>query len=92
MRPVIVYVDDEPMNLTVLEAALPTEWDIKTFDSPLKALDAMATINPWIVISDQKMPGMNGVSFLEIIKKTNPNLQVLPTPGQLFFPVLRGFD
>jgi hypothetical protein len=37
MKPVIVYVDDEPMNLTVLEAALPTEWEIHTYDSPLKA-------------------------------------------------------
>ncbi len=80
MRPVIVYVDDEPMNLTVLEAALPIEWDIQTFDNPLKALDAMSSINPWVVISDQKMPGMNGVSFLEIIKKTNPHaIRVLVT-------------
>ena len=72
MRPIIVYVDDEPMNLTVLEAALPSEWDIRTFDNPLKALEAMGDINPWIVISDQKMPGMSGVAFLETIKKTNP--------------------
>ncbi|OFZ30337.1 MAG: hypothetical protein A2622_07940 [Bdellovibrionales bacterium RIFCSPHIGHO2_01_FULL_40_29] len=60
------------MNLTVLEAALPSEWDIRTFDNPMKALEVLSDINPWIVISDQKMPGMNGVSFLEIVKKTNP--------------------
>lgn len=72
MKPVIMYVDDEPMNLTVLEAALPSEWDIRTYDNPLKALDEIAKVDPWIVISDQKMPGMNGVSFLEIVKKTNP--------------------
>ncbi|MBC7420085.1 MAG: response regulator [Bdellovibrio sp.] len=80
MKPIIIYVDDEPMNLTVLEAALPSEWDIRTFDSPLKALDMLSQIDPWIVISDQKMPGMNGVSFLEIVKKTNPHaLRVLVT-------------
>ncbi len=80
MRPIIVYVDDEPMNLTVLEAALPAEWDIRTFDSPLKALDLLSQIDPWIVMSDQRMPGMNGVSFLEIVKKTNPNaIRVLVT-------------
>lgn len=72
MKPVIIYVDDEPMNLTVLEAALPSDWDIRTFDNPLKALDAISSIDPWLVISDQKMPGMNGVSFLEIVRKTNP--------------------
>ncbi|MFZ4402723.1 MAG: response regulator [Pseudobdellovibrionaceae bacterium] len=73
MKPLIVYVDDEPMNLTVLEAALPSDWDIRTYDSPLKALDEISKIDPWVVISDQKMPGMNGVSFLEIVKKTNPD-------------------
>lgn len=72
MRPIIIYVDDEPMNLTVLEAALPGDWDIRTFDNPMKALEEMPSINPWIVISDQKMPGMNGVTFLEIVRKTNP--------------------
>jgi DNA-binding NarL/FixJ family response regulator/class 3 adenylate cyclase len=80
MKPVIIYVDDEPMNLTVLEAALPTEWIIHTFDSPLKALDTMSKLDPWIVISDQKMPGMTGVSFLEIVKKTHPEaLRVIVT-------------
>ncbi len=80
MKPIIIYVDDEPMNLTVLEAALPSDWDIRTFDNPLKALDMLSQIEPWIVISDQKMPGMNGVSFLEIVRKTNPHaLRVLVT-------------
>ncbi|MBY0553765.1 response regulator [bacterium] len=80
MKPIIMYVDDEPMNLTVMEAALPSDWEVHTFDSPLKALEAVSKINPWIVISDQKMPGMSGVSFLEIIKKTNPEaLRVIVT-------------
>jgi CheY-like chemotaxis protein/class 3 adenylate cyclase len=80
IKPIIIYVDDEPMNLTVLEAALPSEWEIHTFDSPLKALENISKLQPWVVISDQKMPGMNGVSFLEIIKKTNPDaLRVIVT-------------
>jgi YesN/AraC family two-component response regulator len=80
MKPIIFYVDDEPMNLTVLEAALPSDWDIRTFDSPLKALEELSQTDPWVVISDQRMPGMSGVSFLEIVKKTNPNaIRVLVT-------------
>ena len=71
-RPIVVYVDDEPHNLTVFEAALPETYEIHTFDSPLKALDAVTTLNPWVVVSDQKMPGMVGVNFLEIIKRTHP--------------------
>lgn len=79
-KPILVYVDDEPINLTVLEAAMPPEWEVHTFDSPLKALEALSKLDPWLVISDQKMPGMNGVAFLEIVKKTNPGaLRVIVT-------------
>lgn len=72
MKPLIIYVDDEPLNLTVFEAAMPEEWEIQTFESPLKALDALTKLNPCIVVSDQKMPGMVGVNFLEIVKRTHP--------------------
>lgn len=79
--PSIYYVDDESHNLTVFEASLPSEWNIKVFDSPLKALDALSNDNPWIVVSDQRMPGMLGVNFLEIVKKTHPNAKRVLVTG-----------
>ena len=75
MKPVFVYVDDEPHNLTVFEAALPVEWDIHVFDNPLKAIEFCNGKEIWCVVSDQRMPSMMGVNFLEIIKKTNPFAQ-----------------
>lgn len=73
MKPLVIFVDDEPHNLTVFEAAMPSEWEILTFDSPLSALEKINELNPWVVLSDQRMPGMNGVSFLEIVRKVQPN-------------------
>ncbi|MFN3454324.1 MAG: response regulator [Pseudobdellovibrio sp.] len=81
MKPLIVYVDDEPMNLTVFEAAMPEIWEIRTFDSPLLALDEITKLNPCIVVSDQKMPGMAGVNFLEIIKRTHPHAKRVIVTG-----------
>ena len=72
MKPIMIYVDDEPHNLTVFEAAMDESWEIHVFDSPLKALDAMTKLEPWVIVSDQKMPGMVGVNFLEIAKRTHP--------------------
>jgi signal transduction histidine kinase len=69
MKPVIFYVDDEPFNLTVFEAAMPEEWEIKTFESPLSALKEIERYQPWVIISDQRMPSMNGVEFLELCFK-----------------------
>ncbi|MCM2352234.1 MAG: response regulator [Pseudobdellovibrio sp.] len=81
MKPLVVYVDDEPMNLTVFEAAMPEDWEIQVFDSPLKALDALTKLNPCIVVSDQKMPGMVGVNFLEIVKRTHPSTKRVIATG-----------
>ena len=73
MKPMILYVDDEPMNLTVFEAALPSDWDVKTFRSPLKAFEALESLAPWVIVSDQRMPDLTGVRFLELSKKFHPN-------------------
>jgi FixJ family two-component response regulator/class 3 adenylate cyclase len=71
-KPTLVYVDDQPHNLTVFEASLPDDWQLHTYDSPLKALQDIANIKPWVVVSDQRMPGMHGVEFLELARKLSP--------------------
>jgi CheY-like chemotaxis protein len=73
MKPAILYVDDEPQNLVVFEAACPEDWALHVFDSPAKALESLDQIQPHVIVSDQRMPGMNGVQFLEIAKKIVPN-------------------
>lgn len=73
MKPLIMYIDDEVHNLTVFEASMPADWEVMTFESPLKALEVINQKNPWVVLSDQRMPGMNGVSFLELVRKISPH-------------------
>lgn len=73
MKPTLIYVDDEPQNLVVFEAACPEGWELKVFDSAAKALEALDKINPHVIVTDQRMPGMTGVQFLEIARKIAPN-------------------
>lgn len=68
-----MYVDDDPRNLTVLEASLPDEWEIHTFSKAADALNEIDKIKPWVILSDQRMPEMTGVEFLEIVRKIDPN-------------------
>ena len=72
MKPVIFFVDDEPHNLTVFEAALPDKWEVLTFENPLEALDALETHTPWVIVTDQRMPNITGVKFLELARKIHP--------------------
>lgn len=42
---------------------LETEYDIATYDSPSKALEAIRESPIDLVVSDYLMPGMNGIEF-----------------------------
>jgi FixJ family two-component response regulator/class 3 adenylate cyclase len=71
--PILLYVDDEPHNLVVFEAAMPEDWQVRTFTSAAQALEKIDSIRPQVIVSDQRMPGMTGVQFLEIAKKIVPH-------------------
>lgn len=73
MKPLIFYVDDEPHNLTIFETALSGDWEILTFDNPMKALKEMNDKSPWVIVSDQRMAHTSGVEFLELTMKIHPN-------------------
>ncbi len=40
-------------------------WDFKTFENPQEALSILKEFQPWIIMSDQRMPKMLGTDFLE---------------------------
>lgn len=77
----IVYVDDEVNQHIALESLIPPEWELYCFDKPLEAVEAMLNINPCLVLSDQKMPGMPGFKFLEMAKKILPDSVRIITTG-----------
>ncbi|WP_141734271.1 response regulator [Oligoflexus tunisiensis] len=72
MQPVIVYVDDEANNLTVFEAICEPGWSVHCFDNPLTALSRLKELDPWVIITDQRMPGMKGVEFLSLAAQLVP--------------------
>jgi DNA-binding NtrC family response regulator len=69
-----VIVDDEEMVLTSLRSflTLETEYEVKTYDAPAKAIESIKESTVDLVISDYLMPGMNGIEFLLEIKKLQP--------------------
>ncbi len=62
---VILYVDDEEINLKMFELNFKKSFEVFTAQSPLDALDILnkhKNIN--IVVSDMKMPHLNGIEFI----------------------------
>jgi CheY-like chemotaxis protein/class 3 adenylate cyclase len=82
MKPVIVYVDDEPNNLVVFEASVPEEWQVHTFASAVDALKSLRALDPWVLVSDQRMPSMTGLEFLELAAQLVPHATRMVVTGQ----------
>ena len=66
-RQIVAIVDDRITNLKILERLATSLSDgvtVKTFDNPLSALSFASTQEPDIVITDFKMPELDGAEFI----------------------------
>ena len=74
----ILIVDDEKNYLVILEALLaPEGYEIITEDNAFNALRLIKEADLDLVITDMKMPGMNGMVLLEEVKNIDPELPVI---------------
>ncbi len=68
----ILYVDDELNNLTSFKAAFRREFEVITASSGPEALDILKDRDIEVIVSDQRMPEMTGVEFLQKVKELEP--------------------
>lgn len=81
-KPALLLVDDEPSILTSLRRALRRQHHrIITCESPLDALAVLDRENVGVVVSDYKMPQMDGVAFLSHVKDKWPLVQRIMLTG-----------
>ena len=69
----ILYVDDEINNLISFKAVFRTKYNILTAISGDEAKKKLRTNPVNIIITDQRMPQMTGVEFLESILEEFPD-------------------
>ncbi|BBO84069.1 sigma-54-dependent transcriptional regulator [Desulfosarcina ovata] len=75
----IVVVDDERDMLLLLDRIISEESDyrVETFDDPQKALERVQLGGVDLVITDLKMPKMDGISLLEKIQSVDPSVSLV---------------
>ena len=81
----ILFVDDEPMILEAIQHGLRcmrAEWEVKFANSGAEALEMMGQIPFDIVITDMRMPGMDGAQLLELVKARYPRTVRIILSGQ----------
>ncbi len=74
----ILLVDDEADLLTLWKVRLESSgFDVTTVLSGEEALATMVSINPHVVITDLRMPGIDGMALFEAIRLTNKTIPVI---------------
>ena len=78
----VLYVDDEPSNLKALRRLFRDQpFELVTYESPGEALEKIDRVKPAVVISDQRMPQMEGTQFLEEVKHRHPDCTCIILTG-----------
>lgn len=81
----VLFVDDEPKILDGLKRMLRSmrnEWDMHFTNNALEALQLIEEQSFDVVVSDMRMPGMDGAEFLTEVMNRFPQVARLALSGQ----------
>ncbi len=85
-RKAILVIDDEPSIAHLLSELLEGKYDVSSMSNGHEALEAVATTSFDLIISDIKMPGMDGIEFYRWIEANQPSYKekIIFTTGVVF--------
>ena len=84
MKPKLLYVDDEVMNLHLFREMFRKDFDVLIASSGEEALEELEeTKEIKYVITDMRMPEMNGLELISKAKKVRP---------EVVYCLLTGYD
>ncbi|MBU2719685.1 response regulator, partial [Acidithiobacillus ferridurans] len=76
--PIILTIDDDPDFLRLLGLWLESEgYQVLASSDPVQGMQTLQTAMPDLVITDLRMPGMDGMAVLETVQALDPDLPVI---------------
>jgi DNA-binding NtrC family response regulator len=74
MHIAVLYIDDEINNLNSFKAAFRRDFNIYTAQSAKEGRKILDSTEVGVIITDQRMPGVTGIEFLESILHVYPDI------------------
>lgn len=78
---VVLVEDDEALGQAVADALRLEGMEVTLFSTADTALDYLTNDFPGVVVSDVRLPGMDGLNMFAQLKKGDPDLPVIFTTG-----------
>ncbi|MBV8761807.1 MAG: hybrid sensor histidine kinase/response regulator [Deltaproteobacteria bacterium] len=92
-RPIVLYVDDEKANRIVFEQSLASDFQILTAPDGPTALQMLEQQEVAVVVTDMRMPHMNGEDLLRVVKERWPHIiRIVVTAYSDIDPILRAIN
>jgi len=88
----ILFVDDEPLLLDALRASLRSDrkrWDMVFAEGAREALAVIEREPVDILVTDMRMPGMDGAALLAVVRESHPATARIVLSGQTDEPSAR---
>ena len=78
----IVVIDDDPEIRAAMSRILAGyDYEVFTAEDGSKGLELVARENPSVVLTDIKMPGIDGIEVLRRVKERSPDAEVIVVTG-----------
>ena len=79
----VLVIDDEPLVLDTLREVLTAGgFEAASEGDARRALERVASFRPSVVVSDVKMPGLNGFELLRELRTRHPEIAVILLTGE----------
>ena len=79
----ILIIDDRRENLLFLADSVlrPEGYEVITAMDGKQGLDKALAEKPDLIITDLKMPNMDGIEFIDMLRRTSPEARILLVTG-----------
>ncbi len=77
MPAILLVEDDEIMRITVQDRLRRQKWDVEAVAGGMEAMERLRQRNYHLVISDIRMPGMDGLELLDLVRSHSPFTDII---------------
>jgi DNA-binding NtrC family response regulator len=74
---ILVVDDDETIRTSLAEALAGDSTEVHTAENAEAALASLAEVQPDVVVSDVRMPGLSGIELLKVLRERAPAADVI---------------
>ncbi|HEX6903372.1 MAG TPA: sigma-54 dependent transcriptional regulator [Thermoanaerobaculia bacterium] len=78
----VLVVDDEPRACSALQGLLRQRgYEVVTAGNAFRGLELLGEFRPQVVLADLRMPGLDGLAFLESVRAAAPGTRIIVMTG-----------